>query len=753
MDYSKRAYKVCRTHEIIHIGALDVNLTHDSRRPPSSYDPSSGVPSAHDFGTTLRADHIETRGVDYEGELSAPTIQCEVARCSSPLVSAKLAQLRDPLPVDGDLDESNSVDDAAGNCATELRDALPVHDDLDESNNVDDAAGNCATELRDVLPLDGDLDESNNVDAAGSCDECNLSAADATEPEETVSREDLIASQPPTKKFQSRLQVSHAGRALVLASANARGGLPHPRKGSRTPRLDPAGSPLPPPPPVSNSSGCSTEVWNSDVALRAPPGTRRAQSQAKREVLCFGDGNSSSDLVSGEAVTAERIASDNIPFGNYKCNSKGRDENQGGDCGGAKQCLVGAAARRGHGLPNIEPPRRQKILENGEEFAASPPSLLASKNNDRFSRKLKGRSGCTEDGGECTRRLSEEDASSLVDVPFPLAKLPRVETETNNPISMHPKYGLHCDGLTTAFGRPSSVAMRNDGGVMSDHVEHVPPIFPDVAEGMDARDSATFLWFGQPESPATHRSASSPSVRASILRHDQKRAKFFLQSEVRRQRDIIERAFRAREMERRTRRVQLGAEALRRFYALRRKAKRTQSSSQKMKPLSHACRREEAREAGETAPGIAAVCHDRRCAVGTKGLGSIADSAETVVTSVESNAVLDVTKTKAVDTRRPDGKDDDKLQNSGVDRVVAQESAPGLGEQTNHENIQETRAIVPQSIRFDITEDGTPREEAGAGESREQTRRKERLEALRARKIAEAEVGGCMAVRVWKNAF
>lgn len=239
-------------------------------------------------------------------------------------------------------------------------------------------------------------------------------------------------------------------------------------------------------------------------------------------------------------------------------------------------------------------------------------------------------------------------------------------------------------------------------------------------------DDNAFVWFGEPDSPACHQSTENVEVKVAadakgrgqtcILQHQRNKAKLILEMHVRRQRSMIECALRARERSWRIRRYKLGAEVLLKFYALRRNAE-SKHLSQEHQPLPNAGQQGDGQAKRETVSEITALLRG-------------AKSPETVPIRVEAKAVPGMKDTTAwAEAGRP-GDEPERHTGAGEPFVRRED----------HEGIAVARVSAPLPVSFEVMADGITGLGAGGGGKHEQARRQKRLEALRARKEAEAKV-------------
>ncbi|CAM9382816.1 unnamed protein product [Scytosiphon promiscuus] len=292
-----------------------------------------------------------------------------------------------------------------------------------------------------------------------------------------------------------------------------------------------------------------------------------------------------------------------------------------------------------------------------------------------------------------------------------------------------------------------------------------------------SRDSHSFVWFGQPDTPPRRQSGESVGANEgatdsdeapmtdgagqrvgrviSSLGHQRSKARLILQMEVRRQRDIIDKATQAREEEGRIRRARIGAEVFKRMQDVR--SRRT-LSSQKSKAACTELDLKEQQSLARLGEGHDKELHaplsrkTNTCArsppQGPKAAkvrppSGVDGGAEPTAQAIESEQLfLDLKEVdEAVAPRQ-----DPPTAGQRAPCVAAVADNPWLRvvtmQKVEHENgIPRKRDPTPPPVSFNVeantSESGARASEGAQRLEREKTRRQERYEALRTRKMAE----------------
>lgn len=295
----------------------------------------------------------------------------------------------------------------------------------------------------------------------------------------------------------------------------------------------------------------------------------------------------------------------------------------------------------------------------------------------------------------------------------------------------------------------------------------------------ESHDGHAFVWFGQPDTPPDRQPDHGVEVKGgatfleatvtatggqrvgrvvSPRRQQRSKARLILQMEVRRQRDIIEQAFQAREEEGRIRRARIGAEVFKRMQGLR--LRRTLSTQNGKPACTDSClvtqpslERPDLGHVQEPHPPLSRQANtsmpsppQARKGGKERPPSGIDEGVEATVKAVQTQQLLlDLTAREEAVAPRPD----QSIERPRAPCVVAVADNPWLQvvtmQKVEHESgIPTNRAPTPPPVSFNV-EANASREGAGGLEEverleREKARRQERYEALRARKMAEEKV-------------
>lgn len=320
-------------------------------------------------------------------------------------------------------------------------------------------------------------------------------------------------------------------------------------------------------------------------------------------------------------------------------------------------------------------------------------------------------------------------------------------------------------------------------------------------------DNEEFVWFGQPDTPLGRQSAEDETTRGvdkegetavavrtaaevqscqnySPRRQQRSKARLVLQMEVRRQRDIIEQAFQAREEEGRLRRARIGAEVLKRIQGLlhrrscsppeaqtapshsrpvqqptltRPEPSNNADQARKLQVAAH--RAEETTVTSPSHPEIAVKAWGFPPAIVDHRVENPAVKAvqpEVLVPDITpSEGAVTVGRVSAADNLAPEPQPkrvpgEVAAADNPWGRVVSRQQA----ELESHVPVK--TEPMPPPISFDVEanafRDGAGRLDGGTDQEKEQekARRQARYEALRARKMAEAEVGWFLLCRTFR---
>lgn len=617
---------------------------------------------------------------------------------------------------------------------------------------------------------------------------------------------DVVAHKPdkpassPSEKFRSRLRAPRAGRALALASANVCD-----KRGSRQKetslgfRRDVSGKELLPPPPPS--SGTTT----------VPPRRKEAWTKEREEAGHEPEMAYSTGLVGAALEVSDEDADGIVAHSSgaftkkameYSEGSRGK---QGSACEGRNSTqdmeeqtsvAVGIGGGRGSGSEHSfgEEHANDAEISKGwpmDRSGCSPTTSPAPS----VSPRLKGTTPRTTTGG-CRRRCdkTESHAPRLQGVSASNASLPTLLVATL-PLNTRVQ-GLH----------------RSRNGDHGD-VDEVSTGREGTGDPRKAPDNEEFVWFGQPDTPSgcqpekdfrntrearvgdgdeggSPAAAAAPpgegaappgegAARATVdlafgplnsYRHQQQQAKaqLLLQMEVRRQRAIIEKAFRAREEGRRVRRARIGAEVFKRIQDLRRRRSPSPSTTPIAPPTSgpkqpsspakqeSSITDDQEREPQEAMHRVqdAAAASPPRAEKAVKAWGFRPALAENTTKAVQperlvpgatpSEGVVSVGQVPPVETLAPAPPIEFAHRGAAPAenpwrRVVSRQKQPEL-ESPSPAKREPTPPPVSFNVEANAVGDGAERPGGGVSLEQEKARRQERYEALRARKMAEAEV-------------
>ena len=420
-----------------------------------------------------------------------------------------------------------------------------------------------------------------------------LRVIDLCNEEETVVHEPQQAKSS-REGFRSRLRAPRAGRALALASTNAKGSPV--RLHERSPILsgDLPSKSLAPPPPILTQSAHRKEAWKEGRGDEEPQRSGREQCDDEPEFLISEASSGETDIDSNESGT--------VGYGAAVISTKelrdrnGRIERPCSKSEGTETQKSGASVYSDHELPRTEFPRKYD-----DERSRRSSVATSSSGSIVSQRKLNEEHPDTEIS-TCQRTRRFIDGAGCIPMEAAThAHLPRLRScrpleasncneqgDSRQHVSRDERVSHSQTGALVMPAKSESegasrgcLYLDEDGGTedtesMSHRNNGV------VDDSSKARDQEAFVWFGQPDTPPTRQSNESRDTRAvpradvpqqdgqtSSHRQQLLKARLLLQMEVRRQRNIIEHAFQQREEEGRLRRARLGAEVLKGIRALR----------------------------------------------------------------------------------------------------------------------------------------------------------------------------------------
>ncbi|CAM9253119.1 unnamed protein product [Pylaiella littoralis] len=647
----------------------------------------------------------------------------------------------------------------------------------------------------------------------------DLRVIDLSEAEDVaLNKPDKQAS--PREGFRSRLRAPRAGRVLALTSAHARGnhGCRQAER-SRNFRRDLSDSQFLPTSPPATATAVPTrpkEAWTKEGQqqhdLHAMPGRHEPELACLRPTggtaLIFSDEDDDDGVFEHSDSALKKAMAPSRPR-----DSKSRPSQQLGKSRKAKKERSFLASEVG--------------VQMGGNIIGRESHQRESSTGLDLDRQEKSEDSSD---GECTNkaRTSKERStcrSTAVDGCNPISTTaagisPQRQANTTRTTKIHRKQG---DGVQPHV----SCLERVSGGEPSVNTVLAEPSLLDTgvtdlhrsrngktAKGGDSGDTVAspdneeFVWFGEPGAPlgrqpagkieATTRFAKERETAAeaaaeaaagaavasepqfdqhsSTSRQQQQRAKaqLVLQMEVRRQRDIIERAFRAREEEGRLRKARIRAEVLHRIKSLLHRrspsppeaetapfpnAPSAQQATHGSKPEPPSTADQvktpqvpahRAAEMSATSPphpetdvkawgfGPAIVKYPAENTSSVKAV-----QPQVLVPEVAPpDGAIAVRTLSAGDNQTPESQsegapDDTVAAENPWGRVVSQTQAEHKG------RVPGKTEPIPPPISFDVEandfRDGAGWLDGGTNQGQEKARRQARYEALRARKMAEAE--------------
>lgn len=748
-EYSKRAYAVYRTHGVIQNGTLDDDWPFGARRLTLSTDP-------HDLGPATCSPIFRPAE---NAPLSEPPENTSNAR-----FLADRGDKRGDVSVGGDA-VSSVIHEPIRPFST------PRSLQIVPPNAGEGSGGNAANMRREMRGAE-----------QASTIENELQVVEVSQKEEVTQK--LQESASPLRAFHSRLRAPRAGRAAALASANARGNGKRWKEWPPDFRREGSGENLPPPPPIAASGASTKPAW---VNQRTPEASR------KLELVCpvtdegSGDADTDEDttasqgnespracrdsfrdacslprdtghIVEGEGVTevvtcsCQELLNANNGAHIADCNKNDR----------GKRCDISAV---GYGCSEQATAHKQKDGARANRESSDTPSGRRIKQSavavassaktaqlpNSIPRRKPGRPLAADDHARRSsspRAAGMEEASGGSEDSMEILAARSVDLDTD-PV------GMHGDNTDTANG----VEPTTENGF-----DCLPQEARCNAEQLN--DDEAFVWFGQPDTSSVqlssehgdlgHRSREELSGQddrtTSSVGQLHSTAKVILRMEVRRQRTLIERAFLAREEQRRARRAHLGAEVLKRIRStpdssLPVPLSDHETHARHSKPLEPSSDRVGKRDSpqGLECQAYGDSPRHPKHAVKVTGLRPRVDRSGSTTTDcqTERTTTVEPLPEYPLDTG-PAASPVPTLPKEGVSGVAGDQPWRKLNRSTEAENVVTVRTPTPPSISFDVTADGLRGGEGDFGRRGdvERARRQERYGALRARKLAEAEVSG-----------
>lgn len=769
-EYSKRAYSVYRTHGVIHDRtepddylapetesfyelSRSANQVYDQRATASRATHeldmmASSEKNSDGTGTTashaMEADRKEVRGTE-SGPVGMDTRTDPVRPFSPPPVSPQLLR-----PTD--------------------RRSPPTSD-----------------QKRTAFPATSGGDRRN----LGVCEADDV-ASHITKSEKTT---------PPSEGLRSGLRAPRAGRNLGLASSDALGNPGGHREGRSTGfRGDMRGDePAPPSPAPTTVPTRPREAWTKEQTIvqqhddrnleedrHGPDLSGTAASCGAAGVVSGENGDDSSDCArsapkktvaprdgtSGQRRARRQAKKSKGPRKAHKGSATVREARDGRDT--EKDSRSGSCA-------SPDPPRNDEHVDEAERSAGGgrskgksttvsgcvPITTLASAHSGRPKAETNQSKA---DGVGICALCSESESGGASDMAPAPADPPSPDTGG-------------ADGLDRVGTGLTNGARSAEGNVLG-------------GAGKPSEND-DFVWFGQPDTPQRQQpiecdetgtevaSAGNAAEAAAVVaqragrnpssspqQQHRSKARLLLQMEVRRQRDIIEQAVQAREEERRLRRARIGAEVFKRIKHLCQRRTSSPPARSRSSPVQQFPPHKSAPPADNGQMSDLQVPRDR--AEGT-AVASLSHPEKPVKAwGFRPPTVVDhLTEFKSVKAIQPDiaapeqaipvvGKEEalDALapapptEREGARGVPTAADNPWrrvVSQQGVHLEgcVPAKREPTLPSVSFDVDVDGfggrAERPDGALSREQDKVRRQERFEALRARKLVEAEVSVVVA--------
>ncbi len=631
---------------------------------------------------------------------------------------------------------------------------------------------------------------------------------------------DIVASHLPDKPtspagagFRSRLRTPRAGRALALASANARGNCGRCRgETSLGFRRDVSACELRPPPPPATITAATAaparprEAWTKEgrgvghqldgaedgrkskpASLRASDGASVVGSDDDEDGVAARSGAPPKEAIRpGEGRGGKRRPARQQARAKQDAGGKYRTATKlGGQVGGGCDRNI----HRYEGSPRLETDMQLNSQHSSGSKLASEAELSKERPMEWPAADDESPPVNTPAPGNSTPSMAKT---------IPTAKN-RGRRGIDAPLNV-PRFQVSGRQASAATAQSKSPSV--DGGAVGLHRSRSTGKAGDerlatsggLGDAGKAPSNESFVWFGQPETPpgrgspggvGTPRGAGGEEEDASSpTRRQISRALFCLQMEVRRQRALIDQAFQAREEERRLRRARAGMEAFMRIKDLRaRRSARPPAASRVSSNNNSRCPARQQPPLAEEGPSASGGVQAK------EGPRTPAPSPPRPKTTVEARGLQTATtESSASEADRPDLPTPAAAPLEGGGRgvvggegtaTIARGQPPAVDHPVQEEPREENevaprvpaaadnpwrqvvsarwpqpdggaprarREPTPPPVRFDVEASAFRDRAAGAGgggvvsQEQEKARRQERYEALRARKMAEAEV-------------
>lgn len=583
--------------------------------------------------------------------------------------------------------------------------------------------------------------------------------------------------------FRSQLRAPRAGRASSLALANARRGLGRRRAISPTFRRDSSGNPLPPPPPIIETAmSCTKEAWNDRKDRCASELSFTHESDSRDEIMSDKDGSPGH----AQMTAAPNTCSDGDESVPCECESDHWTEIKRHPVrtAGSMHREVAEIERQGQEVGRDSSPGKQLLTTHIEERGTPERQSEQHAKDEQHVGDTIARQGDDSfvTNGQCihinapasgpSRRLKRRRPTSTG------------STTERDYVSEHGSRSS--DPLDCKFGPvtpPLNLFFTHAGRQERPHregrefVNRRLTVLNAKASASDKEhgDHKDFVWFGYPDTPpprepdtsdacgkADGRAVCDEGIPISLhLQQKRSQAQLLLQMEIRRQRDSIERAAQAREEEGRLRRARIKAEVFKRIQILRRRdvtyldAISTPSgcSLVNVPPRSPRPPQRAVHAGSSQAPRDFTVLDMDTIAFPGKAGGDATSASFRPDDPQVFGPVRHIPSGLAAN-----GEPQSKLTpGKVVDMMVStrpRESFSGTVLDKQGRSVGPSRCIVggvprmkappPPSISFDVEADGFVDGEAdlgGAKEGERHARRQRKYQALREKKLAEAEVG------------
>ncbi|CAM9098942.1 unnamed protein product [Ectocarpus sp. 4 AP-2014] len=627
-------------------------------------------------------------------------------------------------------------------------------------------------------------DENRTAFAATSgSDRRNLGVCEADDVASYITKSEKTT--PPSEGLRSGLRAPRAGRNLGLTSSDTRG----------TPCDMRRNESRPPPPATTTVPTRPREAWTKEQTIVPQHDNRNLEEDRQSpDLLRTTAGGGAAGVVSGEngddhsdrasaAPNKSVTPSDGTSGRRRACRQAKKSE-------GPRKAGKGAATvrearvdcdtekgRRSGNCTSLDPPRDDEHAREAERSGGG---------GGRSKGKSTTVAGCvpitTLASADSGRPKAETDQSQADGVEIHALCLESVPGGASDmapaPVDPPPPV-TGADGLDLV-----GTGVTNGTGPAEGHV---------LGGAGDPSENQDFVWFGQPDTPqrqqpnegdetgtevasaqnaagaaaaVAQQTGRNPSFSSSPQRQHLSKARLLLQMDVRRQRDIIEQAVQAREEERRLRRARIGTEVFKRIKHLcqRRtsspRARSCFSPAQQLPPLKSAPPADSGQMSDLQVPGdraegtaVASPSHPENPVKAwafrpPEVVGHLTEV--TIVKAIQPDiaapkkAIAVVGKETTLDALAPAP----PTEREGAHGVATAANNPWrrvVSHQETHLEgyVPAKREPTPPSVSFDVDVDGfggrAERLDGALSREQDKVRRQERFEALRARKLVEAE--------------